>query len=149
MTETDRESQSPRKKLASVWGELSTICRTVHTQLHVRGNRTGALALLGRLERILRELPRSNVAIILQEGLALYYQLRGEIGLAIEHRKKEIKLTERLQKSVRRSVSEGRYDERFAERLLRDCRRDTANLEERRAILRSLQIEHERVIGDN
>jgi hypothetical protein len=89
------------------------------------------------LERILHQLPDNDLAILRQEGLALLHELKGQRRGAIEHRQREIQLTERLRKSVLKSVQAGDYDERMGASIL--ATRDGAALEERRAILRALQ----------
>ena len=76
-----------------------------------------------------------------RKGSALYHHLKGEFALAIDHRKREIQLIERLHESLRESVSEGRYDENFASDILRTSGRDAVRLQERLDILRSLETE--------
>jgi hypothetical protein len=76
------------------------------------------------------------MALVREEGLAWFHQLRNEVELAIPHRKQEIQLIERFHESVRQSVSDGGYDENMAKSILRG--RDLACLQERRAILKTL-----------
>jgi hypothetical protein len=83
------------------------------------------------------QLPENDLAIIRQEGAALLSELKGDLDSAIQHRKKEIELTERAQKSVQESVDRGDYDARTAAWALQG--RDSKALQERRAILRALE----------
>jgi hypothetical protein len=83
------------------------------------------------------QLPENDLAIIRQEGAALLSELKGDLDSAIQHRKKEIELTERAQKSVQESVNRGDYDARTAAWALQG--RDSKALKERRAMLRALE----------
>jgi hypothetical protein len=131
----DGNNRRSRKKFGPIWGELDYLCRQVHHRMFVRRDKEFALSLLGRLERILSELPEGDLAIMRQEGLALYHHLKGEVSLAIEHRKREIELAELLQKDVRESVSNGRYRPGTAANVLGRWTAD--GVAERRMILES------------
>ena len=124
----DKDSEVNRREenLGTVWGELSRVVREIHRRLFHHGDEISARLLLGRLQHILSELPEDDTAIVREEGLALYHHLKGEFALAIDHRKREIQLIERLHESLRESVSEGRYDENFASDILRTSGRDAA-----------------------
>jgi hypothetical protein len=86
---------------------------------------------------MLKRLPANELAILREEAMALLHELQGQRTEAIEHRQREIQLTERLHKSVLRSVQAGDYDERMAASIL--AAHDDAALKERRTILRNLQ----------
>ena len=77
------------------------------------------------------QLPENDLAIVRQEAAALLSELKGDLDSAIEHRKKEIELTERAQKSVQESVKRGDYDAETAAWALQG--RDSKALEKRRA----------------
>ena len=142
-TMAPRSQQTPKtqRRFGTPWGELSYVCRRIHHCLYVKKSPSSARRYLSRLEGLLDNLPENEMAILREEGLALLHELKGQKHQAIEHRKREIELTKRLQRSVRKSVQSGNYDERMAASILSD--RDHAALEERRAILRSLE-EHDR-----
>jgi len=127
------------RKFGTVWGELEYVCRKIHYWLYERNDRTSARRYLGRLQRIVGDLPDSDLAILRAEGLALLHELRGELSDAVAQRRREIHLMERLQRSVDRSVREARYDERMAAAIL--AGRDSAALEERRNVLQALAEE--------
>jgi len=73
------------------------------------------------------------MAIIREEGLALLHELKGEIGDAITHRKREIHLTERLHKEAQSP----RYDDGTRAYMLRG--RNTMDIRQRREILAALK----------
>jgi hypothetical protein len=124
-----------RRSFASGWTELVYLCAKIHYWLYSRYQTRAAERYLDRLERVLGELPKNHVAIIRQEGLALLYQLKGQIGKSIRHRKREIELIERLQ----RGLQSPEYSESMRAYVLRG--RDASALEERRMILKALQGE--------
>jgi hypothetical protein len=93
----------------------------------------------GRLKRILESLPKNNLAILRAEALALLHELNGETSIAIRHRKREIKLMERLHHSVHKSVQAGSHDARMATSIL--ANRDRTALKKRQAILKALERE--------
>jgi hypothetical protein len=135
-----RKSHAPPKtqrKFGTIWGELDYVRKKIHYWWYIKKAKASAKRYLGRLERILEQLPEDNMAIIREEGLALLHELKGQRSAAIKHRRREIRLTERLHASVRESVQAGDYDESMAASIL--ATRDTAVLEERRAILKALQ----------
>ncbi len=126
-----------QEDLRDAWGELGTVCREIRYRLFACGDEASAAALSRRLERVLGRLPADEMAIIREEGLSLYYQLRGELARAAEHRRREIALIERLHASIQASVSEGRDGADVAVFALQG--RDAAALAERRELLRSLE----------
>lgn len=138
MMEPDRTKRL-EPKFGSPWLELSFVCKRLHHRLFVRGDRIFASALLDRLHRVLSELPENDMAIIREEGLSLYHHLKNELPQAIEHRRREIQLIEMLQESLRQSVSEGKFDGKYAERIL--GRMNTRGLVERREILAALEAD--------
>lgn len=134
-----RKPKPPKtqRRFGTIWGELEYVCKRVHFWLYRRKSKTSARRYLNRLDRILVKLPDSDLAILREEGLALLHELKGQLSGAMEHRQREIQLTERLHNSVRQSVQAGDYDDRMGASIL--VGRDAAALEERRTILRALQ----------
>src|SRR5262249_50107263 len=102
------------KRFGTIWGELAYVCKRIHHRWYVKNDKASAKRYLSWLERVLKGLPENDLAILREEGLAWLHQLRGELGLAIDHRQREIQLVERLHSSVRQSVSAGVYDENMA-----------------------------------
>jgi|SRR6516225_3268466 hypothetical protein len=142
MTNGGDERLKTRRRFANIWNELAYVCKHIHYWWYVRKDKTSAKRYLNRLQRVLDELPENDLAIIREEGLAWLHHLKGEKSLAIKHRKREIRLIERLHASVRRSLTNGDYDESVATFAL--AGRDLAGLEERRAILKALKEEKPR-----
>ena len=122
-----------QRSFTNIWGELDYLCKKTHYWLHTRKHRSKAARYLNRLERVLLHLPENDMAIIRQEGLALLYELKGEMGASIAHRRREIGLMERLHREAQ--VRE--YADSTRTYMLRD--RDTTALQERRAILEALE----------
>src|SRR5947207_4721399 len=85
-----------QRHFANSWSELHYLCGKIRYWLYGRGQRGKAERYLNRLERVLRRVPENDSAILRQEGLALLYELKGRLGEAIAHRKREIQLMERL-----------------------------------------------------
>lgn len=127
-----------RRSFANSWGELDYLCQKIRFWLYARKQKTRAERYLDRLARVLRELPENDDAIIREEGLALFYELKGELGSAIAHREREIRLTERLHTEA----LSPRYADDTRSYMLRN--RETVDLQERRAILESLKKEQSR-----
>lgn len=121
-----------RRSFASIWDELEYLCKKVHYWLYTRKERRHAERYRDRLERVLHDLPENDMAIIRQEGLALLSELEGQIGDSIRYRGREIGLMEALH----RDAQSAKYAESTRAYMLRD--RDTAELQERRAILAAL-----------
>jgi hypothetical protein len=140
-TMSKHEQQPPkvRRKFATSWGELDYLCRRIHYWLYARNDRMAARRYLRRLGEVLQTLPDDDLAIVREEALALFHQLKGENDLAIKHRQREIDLIQLAQKSVHQSVQAGRYDEDTATSIL--AGRDKRGLQERRAILKALRVE--------
>jgi hypothetical protein len=130
-----------RRSFASIWDELDYLCKKIHYWLYTRKEKGRAERYLERLERALHDLPENDIAILRQEGLALLCQLKGRIGESISYRGREIELMEGLH---REAQSPG-YAESTRAYMLRD--RDTAELQERRAILAALLAESSRQTG--
>jgi hypothetical protein len=129
-----------QRRFRTVWGELDYVCKRIHYWLYRRRTPAIARRYLGRLERLIHELPDNDLAILREEALALRDELKGHRPGAVKHRRRELDLTERLHKSVHQSVAAGSYDEGMAASIL--AGRDGAALEERRAILADLLDEH-------
>jgi hypothetical protein len=91
------------------------------------------------LAQVLAALPENNRATVRQEGLALLNEIKGNRNDAIKHRRREIRLMERLHKSVQAGVRAGDYDELMKASILDG--RDERALKERRAILQALELE--------
>src|SRR5271156_3374311 len=79
-----------------VWGELATLCARLHDLWYVQRRRERAISYLAKLEDILETLPENNMAIVREEGLALLNEMKGNRPAAIKHRRREIKLMEKL-----------------------------------------------------
>lgn len=137
MIATKRAPPRNQKKFRTIWGELLYVCGKVHYWLYGQHDRAAARRYLDRLGRILDHLPSDDSAILREEGCALFHELTGENAIAARHRRKEIRLMERLHESVRKSVESGDYDERMGASVLQG--RDADALSERRAILRTLE----------
>jgi hypothetical protein len=98
---------------------------------------------LPRLKRVLNRLPDNDLAIVREEGLALLAELQGDLRDAIDHREREIRLTQRLQKEAKSS----RYDSATRTYLLRG--RDITDLQQRQAILDRLKAAKKRMHFEN
>lgn len=136
----EHELPPAKKKFGTIWGELDYLCKRIHFWWYVRGDKASAKRYLRHLERVMKELPENDLAIVREEGLAWLYQLKGENSLAIPHRGREIELMELVHESVRQSVNAGRYDDSMATSILTG--RDVTCLEERRAMLKVLMEEN-------
>jgi hypothetical protein len=132
MNQSTVNPPTTKRKFANIWGELDYLCTKVRFWLYTRRQRPKALLFLDRLERTLQSLPENNAAIIREEAMALVCELNGDISKSILHRKREIRLMERLH----REAKSPRYDESTRKYLLYN--RDANALNERRAILESL-----------
>ena len=137
MIVSKRKSAKPRKSPRHIWGELAEICRKIHVRWYKNHDKGSARRYQQRLEYLLDHLPENHLAIIRYEGAALLAEMKNDLTNAIRHRKREIQLTERAQKSVQASLDRGDYDERTAAWALQ--RRDSKALEDRRAIVRELK----------
>ena len=124
-----------RRRFGNAWDELSYVCRKTHYWWHVRRHKANAKRYLRRLARLLKNLPRDDEggAIIRAEGNALVHEISENLELAIQFRRREIELMEKLHGIVE------------AESYLKDMRdsvlvdRGVGELNVRRAILRRLQ----------
>jgi hypothetical protein len=144
MTTVQDAADKLRRTRAILWDELATVCKKIHRLWYVKRNRPAAKRYLTKLARIMKKLPQDKNAIIRAEGMALLHELRGDLDSALKWRRKEIRLTELAQKSVRDSVNAGHYDQRMADSILKD--RDAACLQERQAILQAL-VDERAVLG--
>ena len=79
-----------RRAFRHPWPELSYLCRKIHYWIYDRRRRTYALRYLERLKRTLDEVPKSRLAILRQEGLALFFELTGDARRSLRHRRREI-----------------------------------------------------------
>src|SRR3989442_1107984 len=98
-----KQARSPitQRRFGNIWGELAYVCNKIHYWLYIRKRRTGAGRYLKRLERLLRDLPENNMAIIREEALALFCELKEKIDESIAHRRREIELMEQLHGEAR------------------------------------------------
>jgi hypothetical protein len=127
-----------KRSFASPWSELDYLCKKISYWLYCQPNRDRAQHYQARLERVLRQVPGDDLAIVREEGLALACELQGRIDEAIAHRKREIRLMERLHEESRSP----RYSDKTKTYMLRD--RDGAALAERRDILDALECSRAR-----
>jgi hypothetical protein len=126
----------------SAWANLECICSRIHNLCYVAKNKAAAKRYyLGRLQRMLDELRANDMAILRQEGLALLHELKGETHEAIRHRKREIRLMEKLHQDVER----GDYDKKMKASIL--VNRDARVMRSRLAILKQLEKTQETVIA--
>jgi hypothetical protein len=121
-----------QRRFANSWGELAYLCKKIRYWLYTRKQKPKAVYYLARLERVLNELPENDIAIIREEGLALVCELKGDISESILHRKREIKLIERLHKEAQSP----RYKDSTRAYMLQG--RDDAALKERWQIVEAL-----------
>ena len=126
------EPPKRQRKFRTPWAELHYVCRRMHYWLYQRGAAASARRYLSRLGRILRQLPDEDMAILRQEGLALFHELKGDTHTAIKHRRREIQLIEKLHADAN---AHG-YDADLRAWIL--AGRDVADLQERRHILSAL-----------
>ena len=124
-----------QRRFANGWIELDYLCKKIRYWLYARKHKTGAERYLDRLERVLRDLPENDLAIIRAEGLSLLSELKGNLNDAIAHREQEIRLMERLHRDAQSPT----YADSTRAYMLRD--RDGAVLQERREILEALKRE--------
>jgi hypothetical protein len=116
------------------WPELQSLCRAIHEQLYIKGDLQSARQYLGDLEEVIQVLSENDGAILVQEGLALYEELRGNLHMAIKHRKREIELMNHLYDDIR--IHD--YDEDTTKALLSG--RDRNVMVDRLAIVRKLEL---------
>jgi hypothetical protein len=121
-----------QRTFGSAWSELDYLCKKIHYWLYARKRKGKAAHYLHRLERVLRELPENDKAIIREDGLALLCELKGNLAGSRKHRRREIQLMEHLHDEARSP----KYDDTTRAYMLRD--RDMDTLEDRRAILEAL-----------
>ena len=90
------EPPPTQRVFANGWAELDYLCKKIRYWLYSRNQRSAAMHYSERLTRVLSDLPESGVAILREEGLALRWELQGNLAEAITHRRREINLMERL-----------------------------------------------------
>ena len=126
------------RSFTSAWGELDYLCRKLHYWLYARKQKAGAERYLGRLERVLKDLPEDDLAIVREDALAILWELKGMTWKAIDHRRREIALMEKLHKEAHSR----KYSDSTRAYMLQG--RDSRALSERRQILGALEkIQHE------
>jgi hypothetical protein len=132
-----KQSKPPRtqRTFANYWSELDYLCKKMRYWLYTKKQRPRAERYLNRLARVLRKLPENDRAIIRQEGLALFHELKGDFDVAIAHREREIEMMEQLHLDAQSL----RYAESTRAYMLRD--RGVVDLNERRANLEALKKE--------
>ena len=113
--------------------ELVYLCGKLRYWLYTRKQRTRAERYSPRLQRVLRALPKDDLAIIRQEGLALLCELQGDLSGAIAHRQREIRLIERMH-----TIARSRETSEEARRFMLE-RLGAKELEERKQILAALR----------
>jgi plasmid stabilization system protein ParE len=133
----DYEPHLATGDMATIWGELSNVCRRVYRHLYETRNKAAAKRYRRRLESITQQLPDNDLAILREEALALLHELEDDVSAAVQHREQEIGLIERLHASVRKSIESGRYDSKMASSIMADW--DDRALKKRRAILKGLK----------
>lgn len=133
MVTNENERPLNRRRFRTVWSELDYLCKKTHHWLYTKNDPISARRFLSRLKAVLGRLPENDKAILYEEGAALLYELDGNIGAAIEHRRREIK----LMKELYMDISTHNYDRDTIEYMLYD--RDKGVLSERQSILRSLE----------
>src|SRR5215467_3058510 len=89
-----------RRVFGSNWVELDYLCKKIHYWLYLRNQRSHAQRFLQRLKRVLAKIGDDDFAIVRQEGLAQFHELKGDLGSAMFHREEEIRLTELLHKDA-------------------------------------------------
>ncbi|HEV2969658.1 MAG TPA: hypothetical protein VGY55_06685 [Pirellulales bacterium] len=122
-----------QRRFASSWAELDYLCKKIRYWLYSRKQTASAQRYVDRLERVLRDVPDNDMAIIREEALALLSELKGSVREAIAHRTREIELMKRLHVDARSP----NYSDTTMAYMLRD--RDSVALQERRAILETLE----------
>ncbi len=122
-----------KRSFSNPWLELEYLCGKVRFWLHTRKQPTRAARYAERLAAVLHKLGEHDQAIMREEGLALLSELTGDLGQAIAHREREIRLIQRLH----RDAESPRYDARTRAYILEGL--GDTELQERRAILEGLK----------
>jgi hypothetical protein len=113
---------------------LEHVCARIHDLWYIKQKKAlAAKTYLPRLELILGNLPENNMAILRAEGLALFHELKGHTIAAINYRKREIQLMEKLHEDV----EAGGYDKKMKASIM--LGRGEQALEERGRILQALK----------
>jgi hypothetical protein len=101
MLTTKENPPATQRRFASVWSELDYLCKKVRYWLYTRQQKDRATRYMPRLQRVLRDLPENDRALLREEGLALLCEVNGQPADAINHRRREIQLMERLHREAR------------------------------------------------
>jgi hypothetical protein len=123
-----------RRRFVSPWVELDYLCKKIHYWFYTRMKRSRAERYLDRLETVLADLPKNDVAIIRHEGFALLHELKGDVNKAIRFRRREIELIERLHEIARSP----HHDDDTRAYMLQG--HGAADLQDRRKILAALEL---------
>lgn len=118
----------------NVWARLVDLCQTLHALIYDSVDIAKAKTYLPALESLLSELPDDDESIVGPEAFAILHELREELDMAIEYRKREVQLMERLYEDIRGN----NYDDDVKQALLEG--RDSPDLEIRKAIVRDLEL---------
>jgi hypothetical protein len=140
-----RRHKPGARRFQTIWGELEYLCEKVHRGLYEKRDASTARRMQGRLSRVLNLLPENGIAILREEGWALFHELQEDFAVAIQHRKREIRLIERLHESVKHSIESGEYDAKMGDSILEKW--DVAALQKRREILDFLSDVRRRPAG--
>jgi hypothetical protein len=122
-----------QRRFTNGWGELDYLCKKIRYWLYSRKEEAGATRYVDRLEKVLHNLPKNDLAILREEALAMLAELKGKLADAVVHREREIRLMERLHKEAQSP----RYPASTKAYMLQN--RDRAALQERRQILEALK----------
>jgi hypothetical protein len=136
MKRKDIRPPATQRRFGGVWAELDYVCKKINFWLFTKRRRSRAGRYLDRLDQILLKLPENDLAILGWEGRALSCELRQNLGEAIEHRKREIQLIERLY----REAEKPNIDARTKAYMLQG--RERISLQQRRAHLAALIMMH-------
>src|SRR5438128_183318 len=91
-----KKPPTTQRRFTHPWLELAYLCKKIRFWLYARKDKHRADRYFPRLQRVLKEVPPEDMAIIRHEGLALLGEFTGDLSIAVVHRKKEIELIERL-----------------------------------------------------
>ena len=70
-----KKPPTTRRRFAHPWIELDYLCKKIRFWLYVRKDRHRAGRFVQRFESVLDQVPDNDMAIIRQEGLALFNEL--------------------------------------------------------------------------
>ncbi len=92
-----------RQKFHGEWDEIEYLYRKIVFWWYQREDRAKALLYSARLEPLLRKVAAVNKAILGEECWSLFWEVNGDLGKAIKHRKREIRLIQELWRSAAES----------------------------------------------